>query len=102
MTRKATQIPLIWHSIGRPGVSDDLDERNAAVVNELARLIKAGDHKAITRVLKHWPPAHLLALFVYLPLKRARVLINWLDQYQLKVVQGCRRAQSVVPRCLAR
>jgi magnesium transporter len=86
MTTEATQIPLTWHSVGGPGVSDDLDARNAAVVNELARLIKAGDHKTITRVLKHWPPAHLLALFVYLPLKRARVLINWLDQYQLKVV----------------
>jgi magnesium transporter len=86
MTKEATQIPLIWHSVGGAGVSDDLDERNAAVVNELARLIKAEDHKTITRALKHWPPAHLLALFVYLPLRRAQVLINWLDQYQLKVV----------------
>lgn len=86
MTTEATQTPLIWRPVGEAGISDDLDAHNSAVVDELARLIKAGDRDTVTRVLKRWPPAHLVALFVYLPLKRARVLVNWLDQYQARVV----------------
>lgn len=86
MTTEATRVPLIWHPVGEAGISDDLDAHNSAVVDELARLIKAGDREAVTQALKRWPPAHLVGLFVYLPLKRARVLINWLDQYQARVV----------------
>jgi magnesium transporter len=86
MTTEATQVPLVWRSVGEPGVSDDLDEHNGAVVDEFARLIKSGDRKTVTEVLKRWPPAHLVGLFVHLPLKRARVLVNWLDQYQARVV----------------
>ena len=86
MTSEATRVPLIWHPVGEAGISDDLDAHNSAVVDELARLIKAGDREAVTQALKRWPPAHLVGLFVYLPLKRARVLINWLDQYQARVV----------------
>ena len=86
MTTEATQVPLIWRSVGAPGVSDDLDEHNSAVVQEFARLIKSGDRGTVTKALKRWPPAHLVGLFVHLPLKRARVLITWLDQYQVRVV----------------
>jgi len=86
MTIEAKGIPLIWHSVGGPGITDDLDEHNSAVVNELSRLIKAGDREAVTKALRRWPPAHLVGLLVHLPLKRARVLINWLDEYQARVV----------------
>ncbi len=86
MTTDATPTPLIWRSVGEHGVSDDLDEHNGAVVAAFSRMIKAGDREAVTKALKRWPPAHLVALFVHLPLKRARVLINWLDHYQARVV----------------
>jgi magnesium transporter len=86
MTAETTPIPLVWKPVGTAGISDDLDEHNSLVVKELARLIKDGDREAVTEALKGWPPAHLLALFVYLPLKRARVLIDWLDRYQARIV----------------
>ena len=56
------------------------------MVDAFSRLIKAGDREAVTRALKRWPPAHLVALFVHLPLRRARVLLDWLDRYQARVV----------------
>jgi magnesium transporter len=86
MTAGATQPSLTWRPVGGPGVGDDLDEHNSAVVKEFSRLIKEGDRKAVTRALKRWPPAHLIGLFVHLPLKRARVLMNWLDRHQARVV----------------
>jgi magnesium transporter len=86
MTIEATGIPLIWHSVGEPGITDDLDDHNSAVVNEFSRLIKAGEREAVSEALRRWPPAHLVGLLVHLPLKRARVLINWLDEYQARVV----------------
>lgn len=86
MMKEVAPVPLIWRPVGESGISDDLDEHNSAVVEEIARLIKSGERQVVRRALKRWPPAHLLALFVYLPLKRARVLIDWLDQPQTKVV----------------
>ncbi len=86
MTKKVAQVPLIWRPVGEAGISDDLDEHNSIVVDEVARLIKSGERQVVRRALKRWPPAHLVALFVYLPLKRARVLIDWLDQPQTKVI----------------
>jgi len=86
MTRNIPAIPLCWRPVGEAGIGDDLDAHNSAVVDEFARQIKAGNREAVTRALKRWPPAHLVALFVYLPLKRARILVNWLDQYQARVV----------------
>jgi magnesium transporter len=85
-TIEATGAPLIWHSVGEPGITDDLDDHNSAVVNVFSRLIKAGEREAVTKALRRWPPAHLVGLLVHLPLKRARVLINWLDEYQARVV----------------
>ena len=79
-------VPLVWRSVGKRGISDDLDEHNAAVVAEFSRLIKAGEKDAVKRAIKRWPPQHLLALIVYLPLKRARKLLGWLDRRQTRVV----------------
>jgi magnesium transporter len=82
----APTAPLVWRSVGEAGISDDLDEHNAAVVDAFARLIKAGDKDTVKRAIKRWPPQHLLALIVHLPLKRARKLIGWLDKLQTRVV----------------
>jgi magnesium transporter len=79
-------VPLIWRPVGEAGISDDLDEHNAAVVDAFSRLIKAEERDKVSRAIKRWPPAHLLALFVHLPLKRARVLLSWLDKFQVRVV----------------
>jgi magnesium transporter len=86
MMNKVTPVPLTWRPVGEAGISDDLDEHNSVVVDEFARLIKSGERQVVRRALKRWPPAHLVALLVYLPLKRARVLFDWLDQPQTKVV----------------
>ncbi|MCG6942461.1 MAG: magnesium transporter [Thiohalocapsa sp.] len=79
-------VALVWRSVGGSGISDDLDEHNAAVVAELARLIKAGEKDAVKHAIKRWPPQHLLALIVHLPIKRARKLLGWLDKLQTRVV----------------
>ena len=86
MNDQTNQVRLVWRPVGEAGIGDDLDEHNGTVVEAFSRLIKDGDRKAVTAALRRWPPAHLLALFVHLPLKRARVLINWLDPLQSKVV----------------
>jgi magnesium transporter len=80
------EVPLIWRSVGGAGIGDDLDEHNAAVVQAFSRLIKAGEKDAVKQAIKRWPPQHLLALIVYLPLKRARKLLGWLDRLQTRVV----------------
>ncbi len=76
----------MWRSVGEGGIGDDLDAHNAAVVAEFARLIKAGEKDKVKRAIKRWPPQHLLALIVYLPIKRARKLLGWLDKLQSRVV----------------
>lgn len=78
--------PLVWRSVGSAGIGDDLDEHNAAVLAELSRLIKAGEKRMVKQAIKHWPPQHLLALIVYLPIKRARKLLSWMDNLQARVV----------------
>ncbi len=80
------QVPLFWRPLGDAGIGHDLDEHNSAVVAEFARLIKAGERSTVTQAIKRWPPPHLVALFVHLPLKRARKLMVWLDKYQTRVV----------------
>jgi len=80
------KVPLVWRPVGEAGISNDLDEHNSAVVAEFARLIKAGERGVVTQAIKRWPPPHLVALFVHLPLKRARKLMAWLDKYQTRVV----------------
>jgi magnesium transporter len=80
------KVPLVWRPVGDARISDDLNEHNAAVVAEFARLIKAEEKAVVTKAVKRWPPAHLLALFVHLPLKRARKMVGWLDRVQARVV----------------
>ncbi len=82
----APSVSLIWRPVGEPGISTDLDEHNGAVVEAFSRLIKAGEKDAVKRAIKRWPPQHLLALLVHLPLKRARQLLGWLDSLQTRVV----------------
>lgn len=80
------EVPLVWRPVGDAGISDDLDEHNAAVVDAFARMIKTGEKDAVKRAIRRWPPQHLVALIVHLPLKRARKLFGWLDKLQTRVV----------------
>ena len=82
----APEALLVWRPVGDAGISDDLDEHNAAVVDAFARMIKAGEKDAVKRAIKRWPPQHLVALIVHLPLKHARKLFGWLDKLQTRVV----------------
>ncbi len=86
MNDDLSKIPLVWEPTGKEGVSDRLSAHNRAVVKEMARLIKAGKRKRVTQALRRWAPVHLVDLLVSLPLKRARVLVGWLDQMQARVV----------------
>ena len=76
------RVPLTWTR----GNLGELCEANRAVVDEVSRLIKAGDHEILVPALKNWPPAHLVELFVQLPLKHAKTLFGWVDNYQARVV----------------
>lgn len=80
------KVPLVWRPVGGAGISDDLGEHNAAVVREITRLIKAGKREKLAKALRRWPPPHLVDMFVHLPLKRARVLVGWLDRFQVRLV----------------
>ncbi|MEA3639148.1 MAG: magnesium transporter [Lamprobacter sp.] len=86
MTSKKPQIPLIWHADNNKTVSEDLSERNRAVVDEFARLIKAGARETVLKAVRRMPPPSMVSLFVHLPLKRARKLTSWLDQPQLRII----------------
>ena len=86
MNEKKPQIPLIWQADRNGGVSSELSEHNRAVVDEFARLIKAGARGTVTKAVRRLPPPDMLALFVHLPLKRARKLLHWLDQPQTRVI----------------
>lgn len=85
-TESAPKVPLIWQSPGKEGVSKRLNEHNRAVVDEIARLIKANERETLMAALRQWAPAQLLDLFVHLPLRRARVLLEWLDHIQSRIV----------------
>lgn len=86
MKSKKPQIPLIWHADTNKTVSEDLSEPNRAVVDEFARLIKAGARETVLKAVRRMPPPSMVSLFVHLPLKRARKLTSWLDQPQLRII----------------
>ncbi|MFP4061450.1 MAG: magnesium transporter [Halochromatium sp.] len=86
MKAKKPQIPLIWHAETNKAVSEDLNEPNRAVVDEFARLIKAGARETVLKAVRRMPPSSMVSLFVHLPLKRARKLTSWLDQPQLRII----------------
>ena len=86
MKSKKPQIPLIWHADSTKTVSEDLSEPNRAVVDEFARLIKAGARETVLKAVRRMPPPSMVSLFVHLPLKRARKLTSWLDQPQLRII----------------
>lgn len=86
MKAKKPQIPLIWHADTNKAVSEDLSEPNRAVVDEFARLIKAGARETVIKAVRRMPPPSMVSLFVHLPLKRARKLTSWLDKPQLRII----------------
>ena len=86
MTSKKPQIPLIWHADNNKAVSEDLSGPNRALVDEVARLIKAGARETVIKAVRRMPPPSMVSLFVHLPLKRARTLTSWLDQPQLRII----------------
>ena len=65
---------------------DELSEPNRAVVDEVSRLIRDEDRQTLMAGLRGWPPAHLVELFVHLPLKRAKTLFGWMDNYQARAI----------------
>ncbi|WP_462323077.1 CBS domain-containing protein, partial [Halochromatium sp.] len=86
MTSKKPKIPLIWRADPNKTVSEDLSEPNRAVVDEFARLIKAGARDTVIKAVRRMPPPNMVSLFVHLPLKHARKLTGWLDQPQLRII----------------
>jgi magnesium transporter len=86
MTDAAPSIQLVWQSADSGGIGDSLSESNRAVVDEIARLIKADAREAVMTSLRGWPPASVLELFVHLPLKHARKLVSWMDERQTRIV----------------
>lgn len=86
MSDKKPKIPLIWHAEANKAVSEELSAHNRAVVEEFARLIKAGARDTVVKAVRRLPPPVMVALFVHLPLKRARKLSSWLDQPQLRII----------------
>ena len=86
MKSKKPQIPLIWHADTNKAISEELSEENRAVVDEFARLIKAGARETVLKAVRRLPPPNIVSLFVHLPLKRARKLTSWLDQPQLRII----------------
>jgi magnesium transporter len=83
---KKPQIPLVWQAEPSKAVSDELSPHNRAVVDEFARLIKAGARETVIKAVRRLPPPVMVELFVHLPLKRARKLTSWLDKPQLRVI----------------
>lgn len=87
MTQTPTNSPqLHWHSAQQGGISDKLGGHNRKVAAQFASLIKEGKRAEVMQELRHWAPPDLLDLFVHLPLKRARRLLQWLDQRQTRVI----------------
>jgi magnesium transporter len=86
MNEKQPRIPLVWQAETNKAVSDALSEHNRAVVDEFARLIKAGARDTVIKAVRRLPPPVMVALFVHLPLKRARKLTSWLDHPQLRII----------------
>ncbi|MCB2263640.1 MAG: magnesium transporter [Candidatus Thiosymbion ectosymbiont of Robbea hypermnestra] len=66
---------LRWHR----GEGDAL-EANQDVVERISRLIKAKERERLWAILDRWPSADVMALFLALPLKRARKLFEWRDR----------------------
>jgi len=64
----------------------DAAEANQAVVDAISRLIKAKERERLRAVLDRWSPTDVVALFVALPLKRARRLFEWRDRETVKAV----------------
>ena len=64
----------------RHGNAEATMEGNQNVVDEISRLIKAGDRERLMSVLDDWSDPDVVELFVALPLKRARKLFEWRDR----------------------
>jgi magnesium transporter len=86
MNARKPQIPLIWRADADRSVTADPSAANRAVVDEFARLIKAGARETVLKAVRRLPPPNMVSLLVHLPLKRARKLTSWLDQPQLRII----------------
>lgn len=61
-----------------PGEPDELREENRPLLKRLNKLIKKGRREEVQAIVDAWPPAHVMELLIQLPLKRARLLYDWL------------------------
>jgi len=66
---------LRWHR-----ADGDAPEANRALVDKVSRLIKAKERERLQVILSRLSPADVVALFLALPLKRARKLFEWRDR----------------------
>jgi magnesium transporter len=62
------------------------EEANQVVVEEISRLIKAGERDRLRAALNRWTPIDVVDLFLALPLKRARTLFDWRYRDTVKAV----------------
>jgi magnesium transporter len=76
--KKEPQLPLVWKPTDPAADLDELSDENRAVVDEIARLIKAKARETVLGAVRRWPPPYLVDLLQHLPLKRARTLFKWL------------------------
>jgi len=66
---------LRWHH-----ADGDAPEANRTLVDKVSRLIKAKERERLQVILSRLSPADVVALFLALPLKRARKLFEWRDR----------------------
>jgi len=66
---------LRWHR-----ADGDVPEANRALVDKVSRLVKAKERERLQVILSRLSPADVVALFLALPLKRARKLFEWRDR----------------------
>ncbi len=83
---KTSPTPALGMIAWTSGPLGKLNEANRALVDEISRLIKAGDQETLVGALKGWPPSQVVELFVHLPLKHARVLFSWMDNAQARAI----------------
>lgn len=82
MNENRNPPPLEWQR----GEGGQYSEDNQAVVDEISRLIKAGERERVRTILRSWPESDIVELFVALPLKRARKLFKWRDRERFRAI----------------
>lgn len=70
----STRADPLWDASG----TDAASAANKAVTKRIEKLIKAGERRKVLAIIRHWPPADILSLFVHLRTKYARRILEWM------------------------